>query len=96
MGWTCSPDFTPFGSLSSYFDKCYVSYQMKCMKPDLKIYRMLMEDAAIEPAETLFVDDSELNIQAAKSCGMKVLLVENSSDWRNEVVEATGNDKFCF
>jgi len=49
-----------------------------------------MEDAAIKPAETLF-DDSELNINAAKSCGMKVLLVKNSSDWRNEVLKAIGS-----
>jgi len=85
IGWACSPDFTSSGSLSSYFDKLYISYQMKCMKPDLKIYRMMIKDAAIDPAETLFIDDSELNINAAKACGMKVYLVNNASDWRNEL-----------
>ena len=85
MGWACSPDFTASGSFSDYFDKIYVSYQMKCMKPDLKIYRMLIEDAAINPAESLFIDDSELNIQAANTCGLLVYLVKNASDWRKEL-----------
>ena len=86
MGWACSPGFTPFGdALSDYFDKIYVSYRMKCTKPDLKIYRMMIEDAGINPAESLFMDDSEKNIQAASACGMPVLLIKNGSDWRDEL-----------
>jgi putative hydrolase of the HAD superfamily len=85
MGWACSPDFTPYGALSDFFDKLYISYHMKCMKPDLQIYRMLIEDAAINPAESLFIDDSELNIQAAKACGLLVFLVNNAPDWRDEL-----------
>jgi len=85
IDWASSPDYTSSGSLSSYFDKFYISYQMKCMKPDLKIYRMLIEDAAIDPAETLFIDDSDRNIQAAKKSGMAVYLAKNASDWRNEL-----------
>ena len=86
IGWACSPGFTPFGKpLSDYFDKLYISYQMKCSKPGLQIYRMMIEDAQINPAESLFIDDSERNIQAAAACGLSVLLVKNSSDWRNEL-----------
>ena len=58
---------------------------MKCMKPDLKIFRTLIEDAGIIPAETLFIDDGERNIQAAKESGMAVYLAQNGSDWRNEL-----------
>ena len=85
IDWASSPDYTSSGSLSSYFDKMYISYQMKCMKPDLKIFRMLIEDAGIIPAETLFIDDGECNIQAAKKSGMAVYLAQNASDWRNEL-----------
>ena len=58
---------------------------MKCMKPDLKIFRMVIEDAGIIPAETLFIDDGERNIQAAKKIGMAVYLAQNASDWRKEL-----------
>ena len=58
---------------------------MKCMKPGLKIFQMMIKDAEINPAESLFIDDSDKNILAASSCGMNVLLVKNGSDWRNEL-----------
>jgi putative hydrolase of the HAD superfamily len=86
INWACSQGFTSSGkALSDYFDKIYVSYKMKCTKPGLKIYQMMIEDAGINPAESLFVDDSEQNIQAASACGMAVHLVKNGSDWRNEL-----------
>jgi len=88
INWACSPTFTSSGkALSDYFDKIYVSYQMKCSKPGLKIYRMMMDDAAITPAESLFIDDSLLNIKAAAACGMSVLHVQNSADWRENLNE---------
>jgi len=86
MDWACSPGFTKSGNaLSDYFDKLYISYQMNCTKPDLKIFKMMIEDAKINPSESLFIDDSERNINAAKECGLQVCLVQNSSDWRDDV-----------
>ena len=84
INWACSPGFASSGkTLSDYFDKIYVSYQMKCTKPGLKIYRMMTKDAGINPAESLIIDDSEQNIQGAIACGFQVLHVKNGADWRN-------------
>ena len=86
MNWACSSGFTESGNaLSDYFDKMYISYQMKCTKPNLKIYKMMIEDVKINPSESLFIDDSERNINAAKECGLQVCLVQNSTDWRNAI-----------
>ena len=86
INWACTQGFTSSGkALTDYFDKIYVSFRMKCTKPGLKIYQMMIEDAGINPAESLFIDDSEKNIRAAKACGMEVCLVKNGSDWRNEL-----------
>ena len=86
MDWACTPDFAPSkNGLSDYFDKIYISYQMKCTKPDLKIYRMMIEDAGINPSESLFIDDSKLNIHAASECGLSVLLAKPGIDWRKEI-----------
>ena len=84
INWACSPGFTSSGkALSDYFDKLYVSYRMKCTKPGLKIYRMMITDAGINPAESLFIDDSEQNIQGAIDCGFQTLHVKNGADWRH-------------
>ena len=86
MAWACSPGFTESGNaLSDYFDKLYISYQMKCTKPDLKIYKMMIDDSKMNPAESLFIDDSPKNINAAKECGLQVCLVQNGADWRNDL-----------
>lgn len=86
MDWACSPGFTRSGhALSDYFDKLYISYRMKCTKPDPKIYHMMIEDAGINPAESLFIDDSEQNIAAAQACGLQVYLAQNSKDWREDI-----------
>lgn len=89
MDWACTPGFTQSGhALSDYFDKLYLSYQMKCTKPDPKIYHMMIADAAISPAESLFIDDSEQNIAAAQACGFQVYLAQNGEDWRDALTHA--------
>ena len=86
MDWVCTPDIVaPGKSFADYFDKLYLSYQMKCAKPGHKIYEMMIEDANIDPSESLFIDDSEYNINAAKECGLQVYLAQNGTDWRNEI-----------
>jgi putative hydrolase of the HAD superfamily len=86
MDWACSPGFTATGAaLSDYFDRLYVSYRMKSTKPGLRIYQMMIEDAGMDPSESLFIDDSALNIQAATQCGLHTMLVHNAADWRTDV-----------
>lgn len=92
MDWACTPGFTPSGdSLTDYFDKLYISYQMKCTKPDLKIYQMMIKDAGMNPSESLFIDDSEQNITAARICGLQTYLAKNGTDWRNDISSILSN-----
>ncbi|MDR3309301.1 MAG: HAD family phosphatase [Tannerella sp.] len=86
MDWACVPGFTSSGAaLSDYFDRLYISCLMKTTKPGLRIYQMMIEDAGLIPSESLFIDDSSLNIQAAAQCGLQTLLVGNTADWRTDV-----------
>ncbi len=49
---------------------CVVSAREKCMKPDPKIYRILLEQYALIPEETLFIDDKSENIDTAVALGI--------------------------
>lgn len=51
------------------FDGEVVSCFEKVVKPDAAIYRLLEERYSLSPAETLFVDDREANILAARNRG---------------------------
>lgn len=52
------------------FDGGVFSYEEKCLKPDEKIYKILLERYKIDPADALFLDDREENIEAARKLGM--------------------------
>ena len=86
MDWACTPGYiAPDKSIADYFDKLYLSFQMKCSKPGIKIFKMMLEDAGIDASESLFIDDGQNNINAAKECGFQVYLAQNGIDWRDEV-----------
>jgi len=63
------------GSLDSYFTKAYYSYQTGMRKPDIRIYELVLRDAGIEPASTLFIDDLPENIAAASTLGFHTHLL---------------------
>lgn len=58
----------PFFSL---LDGYVVSSRVKMMKPDDAIFRLILEKYALNPEETLFIDDSAQNVQAARRAGME-------------------------
>lgn len=89
QSWARSSEFTPEGkSLDDYFDLLFLSYKMNCSKPGEEIYRKMLLEGNMNPAETLFLDDSEKNIAAARKVGINVLKVGNGEDWR-EILEKT-------
>ena len=43
-------------------------------KPDREIYELLLERFSLDPASTLFVDDSPVNVAGAARAGMDAVL----------------------
>lgn len=81
--WARSSMFTDSGKpLDHYFDNLFLSYKMNCSKPGDEIYRKMLLQANMRPEETLFIDDGQKNIEAARALGINVLKVNNGEDWR--------------
>ena len=92
QGWARSPQFTSCGkSLDDYFDMLFLSYCMKCSKPGEEIYRKMLADGGMVAGETLFIDDSDKNLEAAARVGIKTLKVENGEDWRGKLLQFLEN-----
>ena len=88
QSWARSPQFTPCSkSLDDYFDILFLSYQMKASKPGDEIYRKMLTAGSMIPEETLFIDDSDKNLEVAAQNGIKTLKVENGEDWREKLME---------
>jgi putative hydrolase of the HAD superfamily len=62
-------------SLDHYFHKAYYSHQVGLRKPNADIYQFVAKDAGLEMAETIFIDDSYNNIEAAAALGFKTHLL---------------------
>ena len=68
-----------------YFDGLCLSYVEGCSKPEAKIFESVLERFDIRADETLFFDDSQTNIDAARAIGFNVQLVEPGTEFYNIV-----------
>lgn len=81
MQWA-DKDFDGEGHpISYYFDAMYLSYQCKVMKPRREIFEIMLHNEQLQPDETIFVDDSPRNVEAAATLGIKTLCPQNNEDW---------------
>ena len=80
--WACKNAF-PYRTfkVEDYFEKIYLSYEMKKAKPDRDIFEAVVEDAGILPEDTLFIDDSEANCATARTLGMSTYTPQAGEDW---------------
>lgn len=53
------------------FEIFYLSYEMKMRKPDTEIFEFVLKENALLAKETLFVDDTKENTDAAERLGIK-------------------------
>lgn len=53
-----------------HFRGCVVSYEAGFLKPDRRIFELALNKAGATAAETVFVDDAMINVEAARSLGL--------------------------
>lgn len=67
-------------SINDYFDGIVVSFQERTCKPDPAIFATVTRRYNLDPAQTLMLDDSEANCQAARSTGLQAIRIGNTPD----------------
>ncbi len=67
------------------FSKRYLSYEIGAIKPDLAVYRHVIENLNVDPSTILFIDDISENIIAAQQCGMVGVLFTDPLRLRREL-----------
>lgn len=66
--------------LEDIFDHCYYSYEINHVKPDIEIYKKVIKDQKIHPAEALFIDDKMENLDGAKELGIQIRHITPEQD----------------
>ena len=62
-------------SLEGYFTKTYYSHLIGLRKPNNDVFEFVLRDAGITAADTLFIDDTAINVEAAKEMGFRTHLL---------------------
>ena len=66
---------TGLETFDQLLDKAWYSYNLGLRKPDIRIFEMVLAKSRLNPSETLYIDDYEVNVKAAEQAGMKGLVV---------------------
>jgi putative hydrolase of the HAD superfamily len=70
------------------FDVLVWSYQLHMAKPDPRIYLHTLQQLGTRPEETLFVDDKQVNVDAAIALGMKSIQFSTIERLRTDLESA--------
>lgn len=72
------------------FDGIVVSGQEKLIKPDPRIFGILLERYGLNAGECIFIDDSPANIETAARLGFNTVLFDNIGNVTRRVAALTG------
>lgn len=71
-----------------WFDGTVVSGFEGVAKPDVRVFELLLERFGLEASSTLLVDDSPVNVAAARRAGMQAIEFESAERLRQSLAEA--------
>jgi 2-haloacid dehalogenase len=69
----------------AWFDGHIISGIEGVAKPDLRIFEILLNRYALAPEETVFIDDSQRNIEAARTLGINAVHYTGAQQLRQEL-----------
>lgn len=68
-------------TVNDFFDHVFLSCELGVEKPDPLIFSKVVEGMGVPAHDILFFDDSEVNCQAARQCGLQALIAPAGSEW---------------
>jgi putative hydrolase of the HAD superfamily len=69
----------PYSHLKDLFHEVYFSHELNQRKPDKEIYQKVLSQSQTVASKALFLDDSQLNLDAASKLGIHTLHIPRNS-----------------
>lgn len=66
--------------LDKVFRKCFLSYEMRALKPSEAFYRSVISRIGLPSDQMLFIDDSQKNVDGALAAGLPSVYYEPGTD----------------
>ncbi|MBP9068159.1 MAG: HAD family phosphatase [Bacteroidia bacterium] len=67
--------------LDQFFEKVYFSCRVNMRKPDKEIFELVLKQNQLDPAETLFIDDTIHHVEGAKRVGLHAVLLKKDEEF---------------
>jgi epoxide hydrolase-like predicted phosphatase len=74
-------------NIDGLFDELVISAEVKMVKPDPRIFHMMVERLGVEPVEAVFIDDIGENIEAAQREGLNAIQYYDTQQTLNQLSE---------
>jgi putative hydrolase of the HAD superfamily len=71
---------TGYKDFDDLFEKAFFSFDLGLSKPDPRIFREVISRAGLVPSETLFIDDTLMHVESARSVGLHALHLSDGKD----------------
>lgn len=68
-----------------YFNQVFYSYELGMIKPDPKIFLLVLEHINYKPSECIFIDDNRKNVKVAEQIGMIGIQFRNETKFLEEI-----------
>ena len=72
------------------FDRLYPSFELGVAKPDPTIFKLVLDDLDLAPEEVVFLDDHQINVDAAESVGITARCVSSPQEARRQLAQLPG------
>lgn len=69
----------------NFFDDVLMSYDFGLIKGDEECFRYVLNVTGIDSSETVFIDDSSLNLESAKKVGIDTILFKDAFSLKTEL-----------
>ena len=66
--------------LDKVFRKCFLSYEMKALKPSEAFYKTVVSEIGLPAEQMVFIDDSQKNVDGAIAAGLPAVYYEPGTD----------------
>lgn len=80
--------------LEKVFRKCFLSYEMKALKPSEEFYRSVVEQIGLPSENMIFIDDSQKNVDGAEAAGLPAVYYQPGSDLSQLIADILGRDEY--
>ena len=78
-------EFLENARVDSIAEQAFFSCNFRTLKPEEQLYRIMLEQTAAAPEETVFIDNNQANLEPAIRLGMQTILFKDNNQLESDL-----------